>query len=552
MKRLSLADISGITFDIVVVGGGITGASIARDAAMRGLTVALLEKDDFASGTSSRSTKLLHGGLRYLEQYEFKLVREACRERELFLRLAPHLAEIRPFIYLLYRGYPESPLLLNLGLTIYDIFSGNPIQRHHHMLNAKRTLELEPDLNPDQLIGGGWYYDVLTNDARLTVETTKSAGEAGASIGNYLEVVGLVQESGKVHGVEVTDRLTGAQAVIRAKCVINASGVWVDRVRALENGISDLRLRPTKGVHIVVRKSDFPLQHAVFLRSPKDRRVVWPIPALDGDLVYIGTTDTFYEGKPEEVTATQQDIDYLLEVANHTIPDAKLSYGHIVGTWAGLRPLFGAKPGVAASSVSREHEIFVSPGGLVNIAGGKLTTARVMAFQTVDAALRLYGDTFANRHPKPCTTDQKPLCGGDAEGISAAKQTLQSRHIPSAIAQRWLSHYGSNALRLAETVSADPGALQEMGSAAITPAEVRFAVENEMARTVSDFFIRRATVFFWHHDGGLQSADGVAAEMAKLLGWSSAECTRQVQNYRQEVEHNRFTPVSATTIPVAK
>jgi glycerol-3-phosphate dehydrogenase len=548
MKRLSLADIAGNIFDIVVVGGGITGASIARDAAMRGLSVVLLEKDDFASGTSSRSTKLLHGGLRYLEQYEFKLVREACRERELFLRLAPHLAQIRPFIYLLYRGYPESPLLLNLGLTIYDIFSGNPIQRHHHMLNAKRTLELEPHLNSDQLVGGGWYYDVLTNDARLTVETIKSACEAGALIGNYLEVVGLVQESGKVRGVEVADRLSGVQSVIRAKCVINASGVWVDSVRALENGISDRRLRPTKGVHIVVRKSDFPLQHAVFLRSPKDRRVVWPIPALDGDLVYIGTTDTFSDGKPEDVAATQQDIDYLLEVANHTIPDARLNYEHIVGTWAGLRPLFGAKPGVAASSVSREHEIFVSPGGLLNIAGGKLTTARVMALQTVDAALRLHGDTFSQKHPLPCTTNRKPLCGGDADGIQAAAQAMETRHIPSNIAQRWLSHYGSNALSLAEMVAADPGAQRDMGSAEITPAEVRYAVESEMARTLADFFIRRATVFFWHRDGGLQCADGVAAEMAKLLGWSGEDCTRQVQTYRQEVANNRFTPVSNAAV----
>jgi glycerol-3-phosphate dehydrogenase len=515
---------------------------------MRGLSVVLLEKDDFASGTSSRSTKLLHGGLRYLEQYEFKLVREACRERELFLRLAPHLAQIRPFIYLLYRGYPESPLLLNLGLTIYDIFSGNPLKRRHHMLNAKRTLELEPHLNSDQLVGGGWYYDVLTNDARLTVETVKSAGEAGALIGNYLEVVGLVQESGKVQGVEVTDRLSGAQSVIRAKCVINASGVWVDSVRALENGISDRRLRPTKGVHIVVHKSDFPLQHAVFLRSPKDRRVVWPIPALDGDLVYIGTTDTFSDGKPEDVAATQQDIDYLLEVANHTIPDARLNYEHIVGTWAGLRPLFGAKPGVAASSVSREHEIFVSPGGLLNIAGGKLTTARVMALQTVDAALRLHGDSFSQKHPRPCSTNQQPLCGGDAEGIQAAAQAMETRHIPSDIAQRWLSHYGSSALTLADMVSADPGAQRDMGSAAITPAEVRYAVENEMARTLGDFFIRRATVFFWHRDGGLQCAEGVAAEMAKLLGWSAQECARQVQTYRQEVANNRFTMAPSAAI----
>lgn len=546
MNRLSLSEIEGNTFDIVVVGGGITGASIALDAAQRGLSVVLLEKDDFASGTSSRSTKLLHGGLRYLEQYQFKLVREACRERELFLRLAPHLAKLRPFIYLLYRGYPESPLLLNAGLTIYDIFSGNPLKRRHHMLNAKKILELEPHLNSDQLAGGGWYYDVLTNDARLTVETVKSAALAGALIGNYLEVVGLVQESGKVGGVEVTDRLNGVQSVIRARCVINASGVWVDKVRGLESGISDRRLRPTKGVHIVVNKRDFPLQHAVFLRSPKDGRVVWPIPALDGDLVYIGTTDTFYDGKLENVTATRKDIDYLLEAANHTIPDARLNYSHLIGTWAGLRPLFGANPGVAASSVSREHEIFVSPGGLLNIAGGKLTTARVMALQTVNTALRLYGDTFTQRHPLPCSTDQKPISGGDAAGIETAAQTLESQHVPSNIAQRWLALYGSNALGLAGMVASDVTAQRDLGTAAITPAEIRYAVQSEMARTLCDFFIRRATVFFWHRDGGLKIAEDVAAQMTQLLGWTSEECMRQVETYRQQVEQNRFTPIAAS------
>jgi glycerol-3-phosphate dehydrogenase len=545
MKRISLADIAGSTFDMIVIGGGITGASIARDAAYRGLSVVLLEKDDFASGTSSRSTKLLHGGLRYLEQYQFKLVREACRERELFLRLAPHLAKVRPFIYLLYDGYPESSLLLNLGLTVYDIFSGNPIKRRHRMLGSTKLLELEPHLNPEHLVGGGWYYDVLTNDARLTIETVKSASDAGALVGNYLEVSGLVQESGKVSGVEVTDRLTGTQAVLRGKCVVNASGVWVDNVRSLEKGVSDRRLRPTKGVHIVVRKSDFPLQHAVFLRSPKDRRVVWPIPALDGDLVYIGTTDTFYDGKPEDVAATPEDIDYLLEVANHTIPDARLGYDHIVGTWAGLRPLFGTKPGVAASSVSREHEIFVSPGGLLNIAGGKLTTARVMALQTVDAAIRLYGDTFSERHPRPCTTNRNPVSGGDAEGISDASEKLASLHLPLGIGQRWMSHYGSNALRLAEMVSVDAKNQEDLSATAITPAEIQYAVESEMAKTLGDFFIRRATFFFWHRDGGLKIADRVALEMAKSLGWSSEECARQVKKYRTEVEQNRFTSVGA-------
>ena len=544
MKRFRLEDLARQTFDLIVIGGGITGVSAARDAALRGLSVVLLEKDDFGSGTSSRSTKLLHGGVRYLQQYEFKLVREACRERELFLELAPHLAHIRPFIYLLYRGYPESRWLLNLGLTIYDLFSGAPLKRHHHMLSAERLLSIEPHLNSQDLLGGGWYYDSLTNDARLTVETAKGAAEAGALVGNHMEAVGLVQESGKVRGVEVTDQISGSQAVIRSKCVLNATGVWVDSVRRMENGISDRRLHPTKGVHIVLRKKDYPLQHAVFLRSPKDNRVVWPIPALDGDLVYVGTTDTFYEGPPEEVTASADDIDYLLQVARHTIPDAKLDYDSIVGTWAGLRPLVSADASLSASSVSREHLIFVSPGGLLNIAGGKLTTARVMAEQVIDEAIRLYGDSFSQKHPRRAFTHKVVLPGGDSDGIRHAAQTLAASPVDSAIQHRWMTHYGSNSAQLAYACTIDPAAGKPLGDSTVTTAEVQYAVQQEMALTLNDFFIRRATLFFWQQDGGLSIADTVASEMARLLGWNDAERSRQVDQYRREVEANRFAPVT--------
>jgi glycerol-3-phosphate dehydrogenase len=545
LKRARIQDLSGQTFDFIIIGGGITGVSIARDAAMRGFSVVLLEKEDFAAGTSSRSTKLLHGGLRYLQQHEFKLVREACRERELFLYLAPHLAHIRPFIYVLYRGYPESPLLLNLGLTIYDIFSGNPIKRRHRMLNAKKLLEIEPHLNSAGLLAGGLYYDSLTDDARLTVETAKSAFDSGATIANYAEVVGFISEAGKIQGVEVLDRLSGASGSIRAKCVVNATGVWTDRVRALEKGIADRRLRPTKGVHIVLRKQDYPLQHAVFLRSPRDQRVAWPIPALDGDLVYVGTTDTFYEGPLEDVTASSSDIDYLLELARQAIPDAKLDYDSLVGTWAGLRPLVAADSSKSASSVSREHEIFVSPEGLLNIAGGKLTTARVMAQQLVDKAIALHGPEFRTRHPRAIATHKVPLSGGDLESISNAKRAVASIPVSAAIGNRWMSHYGGNAKYLAEICATDPSAAQEMGDGRITPAEIRYVVEEEMAMTVSDFFIRRSTIFFWTQDGGLAIADQVAAEMARQLGWSSEERAQQVRRYREQVTANRLVPTAS-------
>jgi glycerol-3-phosphate dehydrogenase len=545
MKRATISELQSQVFDILVIGGGVTGAHAARDAALRGLSVALLEKDDFAFGTSSRSTKLIHGGLRYLEKYEFKLVREACQERERMLRLAPHLSHLRPFIYVLYQGYPESMFLLNMGLTIYDIFSGNPFQRRHRMLNATRLLAIEPHLNPSGLKGGGLYYDSLTDDARFTVDTVKGACAAGALAANYMEAAGLLTENGRISGAEVIDRISGAGGVVRARQVVNCAGVWVDKVRFLEEGQRSRLLRPTKGVHITVRKKDFPLKHAVFLRSPKDQRVVWPIPALDDDLVYIGTTDTDYNGSIDHVTATPQDIDYLLGVANFTIPESRLGYEHIVGTWAGLRPLIKPEGELATSAVSREHKIFTSPGGLLNIAGGKLTTARIMGLQVIDEAARLLGEVHGIHGVRPSPSGSVPLSGGEAEQIAQAARELPRLPIREAVRQRWLMYYGGNALRLAAIAQADPASAAPLGETAITLAEVRYAVQEEMAMTVTDFFTRRASIFYWSTDGGLSVAEQAAAEMGRLLGWDRSEQARQIETYRAWVAANRFEPLHA-------
>lgn len=542
MRRFGLGDVIGRTFDIAIVGGGVTGASTAREAALRGLSTVLVEKGDFASGTSSRSTKLLHGGVRYLESYQFKLVRESCRERELMLKLAPHLATVRPFIYVLYRGYPESMFLLNAGLTAYDIFSGSPLKRHHRMLRGAALLREEPHLNPAGLRGGGWYYDFLTDDARFTIESLKGAAEAGALVANYMDVTGLVVERGRVGGVEVADRLTGERGTILARQVINTSGPWTDQVRFLEPGVRDRLLRPTKGIHIVVRKRDFPLNHAVFLRSPRDNRVVWPIPALDDELVYIGTTDTEYDGSLDHVTATAEDVDYLLEAANFAIPDARLGLGHVVATWAGLRPLIKPEGDLAASAVSRDHQIMMSPAGLLSIAGGKMTTARLMGEQVVDAAVRALGTNFGIHGVPRSRSAAVPLSGGDASArFAARRRTSELSSVDPAIRRRWLATYGGNASALVDHVVTDPEAGRGLGARHLSLAEVRYAVEEEMARTVADFFARRASVFFWTEDGGLDVADAVASEMATILVWRADERARQIAAYRDLVAANRFT-----------
>ncbi len=547
MKRSAMSELTGQTFDLLIIGGGATGTSAARDAALRGLSVALLEKNDFGSGTSSRSTKLFHGGLRYLETFQFGLVREACRERELMLTLAPHLAYPRPFIYLLYQGYhmmfkwlPANLLMLNAGLTMYDLFSGSPRERRHKMLNKKKLLEIEPHLNPNGLKGGGYYCDFLTDDGRFTMESMKAACDAGALAANHMEVKGFARDNGRISGVEAVDLITGAEGVVKAKQVINTTGPWTDELRFMEQGVKNKMLSPTKGVHIVFRKQDFPLNHAVFLQSPRDGRTVWPIPALDSDLVYVGTTDTYYQNSFDHVVATHEDIDYLLDVANHTIPGRSLGYEHIVGTWAGLRPLVKPEDDLAASSVSREHEIFVSPNGLLNIAGGKLTTSRVMAYEVVDKAVELLGEHFGVRGVPASNTATVPLSGGAAESIKRAKQLAPGVNLPEDVKDRLVEHYGGNFTKIAELVGADPDTARSMGGHKLTAAEVRYAVDDEMAMTVTDFFTRRASIFCWTQDGGLDTVDAVADEMGKQLNWTTEHQAAQVESYKQWVAANRF------------
>ncbi len=543
MKRFTAADLP-TEADLLVIGGGVTGACTARDAALRGLSVVLVERDDFAAGTSSRSSKLIHGGLRYLQTYQFRMVHESVRERELLLRLAPHLTHMRPFIYLLYDGDPESRWLLNLGLTCYDVFARMPRRRRHRMLSPARVADLEPHLERDGLVGGGLYFDALTDDARVVVDTVKSAVEAGALVANHSEVVELITERGRIAGARVADRQGGADLEIRARVVLNTAGPWVDRVRRLADpGAATTPrpiLRPTKGVHIVVRRADFPLNHAVFLRAPRDNRVVWPIPALDGEHVYIGTTDTDYDGPLDDVVADADDVAYLLEVANRAIPEAKLDAGHVVGTWAGLRPLVAPPDDKAASAVPREHVITVGPGGMLTIAGGKLTTARVMAQQLVDAAAKVLADDHGVRGVPASRSAQVPLSGGDPAALFRAKRAVARAGIPRPVAEHWLGRYGGNAEHLAALATADPAVAAEIiGPGRLTRAEIRHAVDHEMARALTDLLVRRTSTFFWYSDGGLAEADAISREMTDRLGWSEAERRRQLDAYADQVRRNR-------------
>lgn len=534
MRRPEPAALARQEFDLIVIGGGITGVATARDAALRGLSVLLVEKDDFAAGTSSRSTKLVHGGLRYLETYQFRMVAESLRERERMLLLAPHLTEVRPFLYLLYRGYPETRFRLRLGMTFYDVASGQWRRRRHAMLNRDQVLAREPQLNPDGLLGAGRFYDVLTDDARLTIDTAKGAAEAGAALLNHAAVTGLVLEDGRACGVRIEDLLGGGTFEVRCRQVLNATGPWTERTRALEDGGPSGRLRPTKGVHIVLRKRDFPLNTAVFLRSPDDNRVVWPIPSLDDALVYVGTTDTDYAGDPDGVEPDEADLRYLLNVANHTIPDARLDLGHIVGSWAGLRPLVAPEPGTSTANTSREHAISTGPAGMLTISGGKLTSSRLMARQFVDVAVQRLGGR--RRSSRTATT---PIAGADLARLPGVRARAAAAGVPAELVAVWIARYGSNAGAVLTRYLADPAAAEAIGPRGLTRAEVRYCVDQEQCRTVEDLMVRRTSLFYWDAAGGVPHLDAITAELAARLGWSAAERAAQADAYRALVARHR-------------
>lgn len=535
MQRPGPKELLDEQFDLIVIGGGITGVATARDAALRGLSVLLVESEDFAAGTSSRSSKLIHGGLRYLQTYQFGLVAESLRERERMLKLAPHLTEVRPFLYLLYRGYPESKLLLNLGLTYYDAASGEWLKRRHRMLSARQVLQREPHLAADGLRGAGLYYDVLTDDARLTLDTAKGAAEAGARLLNHAAVTGLVLERGRARGVTITDQLSGEVFDVHARQVVNATGPWTDRTRALESGpVSGGRLRPTKGVHIVVRKSDFPLTTAVFLRSPDDNRVVWPTPSLEDDVVYIGTTDTDYTGDPDAVQPDEADIRYLLNVANRTIPEARLTERHVVGSWAGLRPLIAPEPGTSTGNTPREHAISEGPTGMLTISGGKLTSNRVMAKHLVDAVLARTR-TAARKY----TADRVPISGGSRLDRDFFLRRARAAGVPPEIAGAWVRRYGSNAIRLLELWNADPRGRDMIGPRGLTRAEVRYCVREEMCAGLNDLLVRRTSLFFWDAGGGLDGIEEIADELGGALAWSPERRQGEIDAYRALVQAHR-------------
>ncbi len=544
MKRFNLQNLGKDPFDIIIIGGGVTGAATARDAALRGLKVLLVEKEDFAAGTSSRSTKLIHGGLRYLETYQFKLVAESVKERELTLKLAPHLTKVQPFLYMLYKDAPEKKWLLNLGLSFYDFSSGNWNKRLHKMLSKKQVLERQPEFREDGLLGAAMFYDVSTDDARMTLDIASSAAKHGAQLINHCEVIGLIHDEHKCNGVKVKDKLSQKEYIIHGHYIINATGAWSDDILGFEEPSSQM-LRPTKGVHIVLRKKDFPLYSAVFMRSPDDGRVVWPIPSMQDDRVFIGTTDTTYNGDFDEVYPEKKDIQYLLNVANHLMPKAKLTLDHIIGSWAGLRPLIAPKEDVNNSKTPREHQVIKSPSGLFSIIGGKLTSNRIMARHIVDAVVKQDAYKYFSPSILPYRAHKIPISGAQEKGCrGCARQknhyakndliaSLTHEELPYELAKTWVERYGYNAFKIADIWLEDKNKQVNLNVRNLTLAELSYCIKEEMACSLKDLLISRTSIFFWGQNTSKDKIESIAKEMGKLLNWDDIETSKQIEEYWQ-------------------
>jgi glycerol-3-phosphate dehydrogenase len=511
-------------FDLLIIGGGITGAAIARDAAMRGMHTALVEKEDFASGTSGRSSRLIHGGIRYLEYYQFKLVFEACCERRVMRRVAPRLVRPLPFLYPLYRGQTPAPWKLRLGLTLYDALGLFRNVQRHRWLDPSEVREREPAIGQRGLLGAARFYDAQADDARLTLTTAKSAHLYGAIIANHVCAVDLMTTNGHVVGARLVDRRGGREIEVRAGVVVNATGVWGDQVRAMDGTSREAMLRPTKGVHLVIHREKLCSGHAIVFDSPRDARHVFLVPW--GDFALIGTTDTDFSGDLDNPTANADDVAYLLDATRYAFPDARIDRDDVISTFAGLRPLVMA-PG-SAYAVSREHEIVESLSSLITIVGGKLTTHRLMAEQVVDRVQERLGPDVARGGEQECHTQEK------LEGAQTRRALACT--MAGTVEQHLLNTYGSDAAWVLAYAEENPALAERIAPGLpYLMAEVPYAVHHEMAVTLTDVMMRRTHVIHETRGGGLERARAVASLMASRLGWDASEVDRQVSGYAAQV-----------------
>ncbi len=526
-------------FDVLVIGGGIAGAATARDAASRGLAVALLEREDWASGTSWRSSKLIHGGLRYLQTGDIGLVFESLAERARLLRLAPHLVEPLEFLFASFRDRWVSPLSMEIGLSLYDFLALGRSPRRHQRLSKRDLLRIEVLLESPDLLGGALYADARTDDARLTLENVLDAVSLGAVAVSQVEVAELVKNvSGHIEGVLGRDRESGRSFAVRSRVVINATGPWADLVRRRDEADAPPELRLSKGVHVTVPAARLPVERAVAFPVP-DGRLLFAIPY--GSVTLLGTTDSDYSGSLDDVFAAPADVEYLLRQAEETFPRARLTKSDIVATFAGLRPLH-REPGKRIEKTSREDAVTVSSAGLVTVTGGKLTTHRRMAEKAIDrTAPLLRGQGLS---VPASSTKRRPFPGAPQEPlavfIDGFARAAADLGLDGQVARHLAMRYGKQAERVLALLSRERGLGERLdpGLPDIV-AEVVFAAKNEDARTLADVLIRRTHLFWQAPRQGADALDRVTELLSRELQWTKAQEREERESYLRLVARSR-------------
>lgn len=530
--------------DILVIGGGITGAGITLDAVTRGLTTGTIEMNDFAAGTSSRSTKLVHGGLRYLQQFEVKMVAEVGKERAIVYENGPHVTTPEWMMLPFHKGGNFGPFTTNVGLRVYDFLAGVKKGERRKMLRPDEALRREPLIKQEDLRGAGYYVEYKTDDARLTIEVMKKAVQNGAHVINYTKAVDfLYDDDNKVIGVIVKDQITGEKMKIYAKKVVNAGGPWVDDLREIDGSKKGKTLHLTKGAHLVFSKETFPLQQAIYFDAP-DGRMIFAIPR-DGK-AYVGTTDTTYQGDIEHPTITEADRDYLLDAINYMFPSVNMKVEDVESSWTGLRPLI-SEEGKNPDEISRKDEIFISDSGLISMAGGKLTGYRKMAEHAVNTVVDQLKNEEQILYTKSQTHDLRISGGevGGSKGFADFKKLKVAEAVGMGVseekAELLVQKYGANVdvvLELYKTKQA------EAKAANIEPlvfAQLLYGIDQELVYKPVDFFIRRTGALYFDINWVREHKDAVIDYMATDFKWSN----EQKQNYVAELEkllHEAVTP----------
>ncbi|WP_329610124.1 glycerol-3-phosphate dehydrogenase/oxidase [Pseudalkalibacillus berkeleyi] len=531
-------------YDVLVIGGGITGAGISLDAASRGMKTGLVEMQDFAAGTSSRSTKLVHGGLRYLKQFEVKMVAEVGKERAIVYENGPHVTTPEWMVLPIYENGTFGKFSTSIGLRVYDFLAGVKRKERRKMLSVDETLNRVPTLKKDGIKGGGYYVEYRTDDARLTIEVMKKAIEHGVNAANYAKVEDFIYEDGKAVGAVIRDVINGETYNVRAKKIVNAAGPWVDKLREQDKSKKGKTLHLTKGVHLVFDQSSMPLDQAVYFDT-KDGRMVFAIPR-DGK-TYVGTTDTTYDADIAHPRMTIEDRDYIIDAIHYMFPDVNVTADDVESSWAGLRPLIHEE-GKDPSEISRKDEIFISNSGLITIAGGKLTGYRKMAESIVDLVRDQLKESGFDASYPDCQTKEMRISGGEVGGSAKfpefKKEKVQKGvaiGLDTDIARLLVQRYGSNIDRIYELVKRY-GDAEDLGLSKEVYAMIEYGIEEEMVSKPVDFFIRRTGALFFDINWVREWKKPVVDYMATQFGWTEEEKMRYMAELDQYI-HDAVTPL---------